>query len=160
MTNVLLARAREVVKKFPFPREPKTQDTTLFIAGHGTEQNENSRKAVESQVDAIRAQNLYAEVQAVFLEEEPKVSACYLIAKTKNIVLVPFFISDGLHVQEDIPVLLGEPERIVQQRLRNGQASWRNPTEKHGKLVWCAGAVGTEPMLAEVILRRVTEAAG
>jgi sirohydrochlorin cobaltochelatase len=159
MTKVLLARAHEVVEKFPFPRAPKARDITLFIAGHGTEQNENSRKAVEHQVEVIRGQNLYSDVQSVFLEEEPRISACYQIAKTKNIVLVPFFISDGLHVQEDIPVMLGEPERIVQQRLQKGHAAWRNPTEKHGKLVWCAGSVGTEPMMTEVILERVREAA-
>lgn len=159
MTGVLLARAREVIENFPFPRAPKPHDITLFVAGHGTEQNENSRKAIEHQVERIRAQNIYAGVHAVFLEEEPRVSACYQLALTKNIVVVPFFISDGLHVQEDIPVLLGQPERIVQQRIQNRQATWRNPTEKHGKLVWCAGSVGTEPLMADVILERVREAA-
>jgi sirohydrochlorin cobaltochelatase len=72
--------------------------------------------------------------------------------------VVPFFISDGLHVQEDIPVLLGEPERIVQQRMQTGQSTWRNPTERHGKRVWLAPGVGTEPLMAEVILERVREA--
>jgi sirohydrochlorin ferrochelatase len=65
-----------------------------------------------------------------------------------------------LHVQEDIPVLLGEPERIVNQRLAAGQSTWRNPMEKHGKLVWLAPSVGTDPLMAEVILERVREAAG
>ena len=32
MTGVILARAREVVEKFPFPRLPKSKETTLFIA--------------------------------------------------------------------------------------------------------------------------------
>jgi len=70
----------------------------------------------------------------------------------------PLFISDGLHVQEDIPVMLGEPERLVQERLRNGQSPWRNPTEKKGKLVWFSPAIGTEALLADVILERVREA--
>ena len=55
MTEVLLARAREIVEKFPFPRAPKPADTALFIAGHGTGNNENSRKAIEQQVELIRA---------------------------------------------------------------------------------------------------------
>lgn len=158
MTGVVLARAREVVAHFPFPRAPKPQEITLFIAGHGTEQNDNSRRAVERQVDLIRAMSLYAGVHAVFMEEDPRIASCYSIAQTKNLVVVPFFISDGLHVREDIPVLLGEPERVVRQRLQNGQATWRNPTEKQGKLVWFAPAVGTEPLLVEVILERVREA--
>ena len=157
MTNVLLARARQVVEQFPFPRAPKPKDITLFIAGHGTEQNEDSRKAVERQVELIRALDLYAEVHAVFMEEEPRIATCYQLAQTKNLVVVPFFISDGLHVQEDIPIMLGEAERIVRLRLQNGQATCRNPTEKQGKLVWFSAGVGTEALLAEVILERVRE---
>ncbi len=84
---------------------------------------------------------------------------CYQIAQTKNLVVVPFFISDGLHAQEDIPVLLGEPERAVNERLAAGQPAWRNPTEKNGRLVWYSPAVGSEPRLADVILERVREAA-
>jgi sirohydrochlorin cobaltochelatase len=160
MTKVLLVRAREVVQRFPFPRSPKPNEITLFIAGHGTEQNENSRKIVERQVELIQMEQIYAGVHAVFMEEEPRIPTCYQTAQTKNIVVVPFFISDGLHVREDIPVLLGEPERIVQQRLQKGQPTWRNPSEKQGKLVWFAPSVGTEPTLTEVILERVREAAG
>ena len=56
MTEVILSRAGDIVKKFPFPRLPKNSGITLFIAGHGTEKNENSRKAIERQVELIRAQ--------------------------------------------------------------------------------------------------------
>jgi len=159
MTSVLLSRAKEIVGQFPFPRAPKSHETTLFIAGHGTEQNENSRKAIDHQVNVIRATKEYADVHAVFLEEEPRVEKCYELAHTKNIVVVPFFISEGMHTQQDIPVLLGEPKRIVEQRLAGHQPAWRNPTERNEKLLWYASAVGTEPRLADVILERVREAA-
>ena len=159
MTKVILSRAAEIVKQFPFPRLPKNSDITLFIAGHGTEKNEDSRKPIDRQVELIRAQSIYAAVHAVFLEESPRIPACYSLAQTKNVVVVPFFISDGLHTQEDIPVLLGEARRIVEQRIASGQPAWRNPTEKNGRLVWYSPAVGTEPLLADVILERVAEAA-
>jgi sirohydrochlorin cobaltochelatase len=159
MTNVILARAKEVAEKFPFPRAPKNSDTTLLIAGHGTGRNANSRKAVERQVELIRTQNIYAEVGAVFMEEAPFIKGCHENVKTKNVVVVPFFISDGLHAVEDIPVLLGEPERVVKERLAAYQPTWRNPTERGGKLIWYASSVGTEPLLADVILERVREAA-
>ena len=158
MTKVILSRAAEIVKQFPFPRLPKNSDITLFIAGHGTEKNEDSRKPVDRQVELIRAQNIYADVHAIFLEESPRIPACYLLAQTKNVVVVPFFISDGLHTQEDIPVLLGEARRIVEQRIANGQPAWRNPTEKNGRLVWYSPAVGGDPGIADVILERVEEA--
>ena len=159
MTRVILSRADEVVKNFPFPRVPKNSDITLFIAGHGTGKNENSRKPVERQVELIRAMKIYAGVHAVFLEEKPRISDSYSLTKTKNLVIVPFFISDGLHAVGDIPILLGEPERMVKERLANGRPTWRNPTEKNGKLVWYSPAVGSEPQIADVILERVRETA-
>jgi len=157
MTQVLLARAREILLKHPFPRAPKPAETALFIAGHGTGNNENSRKAIEHQVELIRARGEFAEVHAAFMEEEPKIGDCYQVARARNIVMVPFFISDGLHSFEDIPVMLGEAERIVQKRLAEGQPTWRNPTEKKGKLVWYTPSIGSEPKIAEVILERVRE---
>jgi sirohydrochlorin cobaltochelatase len=160
MTEVLLARAREIVERHPFPRPPKPGETALFIAGHGTTKNENSRKAIERQVELIRARNFYAEVHPVFLEEEPRIADCYRMTSAKNIVMVPFFISDGLHSWEEIPVLLGEPQNVVRTRLKSGQPTWRNPTEKQGKRVWYSAAVGSEPRIAEVILERVREMAG
>ncbi len=159
MTTVILARAKEVVQKFPFPRAPKFSETTLLIAGHGTGRNANSRKAVEAQADLIHTLDIFADVGAVFMEEAPFIKGCHETVPTRNIVVVPFFISDGLHAVEDIPVLLGEPERVVQARLAVGQPTWRNPTERDGKLIWYSSSIGTEPSLADVILQRVREAA-
>ena len=158
MTTVILARAQEMAEQFPFPRAPKPADTTLLVAGHGTGRNANSRKTVERQAELIRGLKTYAEVGAIFMEEEPFIKGCWQNVKTKNIIVVPFFISDGLHAVEDIPVLLGEPERIVKERHAAGQPTWRNPTERDGKNIWYSPSVGTEPLLAEVILERVKEA--
>ena len=159
MTEVILSRAREVVEKFPFPRLPKPADSTLFIAGHGTGNNENSRKAIERQVGLIREKKIYAAVHPAFMEEEPRIGDCYKLAATRQLVMVPFFISDGLHSFEDIPVMLGEAKPVVEERLKSGQPTWRNPTEKQGKLVWYSRSIGNEPHLADVILQRAREMA-
>jgi sirohydrochlorin cobaltochelatase len=48
MTDVILARAREVIERNsggPGALPPAESETALFIAGHGTSNNENSRKA-------------------------------------------------------------------------------------------------------------------
>ncbi|HYE31047.1 MAG TPA: CbiX/SirB N-terminal domain-containing protein [Methylomirabilota bacterium] len=159
MTNLLLTRAEEVIKRFPFPRAPKSTETALFIAGHGTTANENSRKAIERQVELLRAKERFAEVHPIFMEEAPRIADCYTMTQQRNLVVVPFFISDGLHSYEDIPIMLGEPERLVKTRLQNGQPTWRNPTEKKGKLVWYTASIGKEPQMADVILDLVREAA-
>ena len=159
MAKVVFDRAEEVLTKFPFPTPPKPGDTTLFIAGHGTEQNSNSRAAIDLQVEQLRAAGTYADVQAVFMDQAPHIRESYRLCRTRNMIVVPLFISDGMHVQEDIPVLLGEPKRIVEQRLAAATATWRNPSEKQGKLVWYTPSVGTDPLVADVILERVREAA-
>ena len=157
MTDVLLARARDVVAKHPFPRAPKPSETALFIAGHGTEKDANSRKAIEAQVEAIRARGEYADVQPVFMEEAPFIADCFTATEAPHIVMVPFFIADGLHTVEDIPVLLGEPAARVKKRLAAGHPTWRNPTGRKGKLVWYTEAIGNEPGLVDVILERADE---
>jgi sirohydrochlorin ferrochelatase len=101
--------------------------------------------------------NLYAGVHAIYLEESPRIADYPALAQTKY-VGVPFFISDGLPTQEDIPVLPGEVKRAVEQRLAAGQPARRNPTEKNGKLVWYSPASGSEPHMANVIWERVREA--
>jgi sirohydrochlorin cobaltochelatase len=159
MTEVLLDRARHVVDAHPFPRRPKTSEIALFLAGHGTARHPNSRKIVERQGEIIRARGDYAEVHAVFLEEEPRVGNCPALTRLRYMVLVPFFISDGLHAGEEIPILLGEPEAKVRERMARGQPAWRNPTERRNKLIWYAAGVGAEPRLLDVILEGVREMA-
>lgn len=159
MAELLERQAEEVVTRHPFPRRPTPAETTLFIAGHGTARSSRSREAVELQAGRIRERGGYAAVHAVFLEETPRIADTYELAGTRHVVVVPFFISDGLHVAEDLPVLLGEPEALVRERLQRGQATWRNPTERRGRRVWLARGLGEEALVGDVVLERAREAA-
>ena len=155
MASLILDRAGKVTQEYPFPRMPESGGTTLFLAGHGTPQNPNSRTTIESQVQRVRLAGPYAAVRAVFLEESPKISDCCDLANTRNLIVVPFFVGDGPHVRLDIPVMLGEPKSSVESRVRQAQKTWRNPTERKGKLVWLSEPVGTHEGVAEVILNQV-----
>jgi sirohydrochlorin cobaltochelatase len=55
--------------------------------------------------------------------------------------------------------MLGAPVPLVRERLKQGQPTWRNPTEREGKRIWYTSAIGSEPHLPDVILERVREAA-
>lgn len=159
MTEVILARARDTVERFPGGATPPAPaNTSLFVAGHGTGNNENSRRAIEHHVLAIRKRCQYHDVHSVFMEEDPFIRECYSLASTPNIIMVPFFISDGLHSYEDIPVMLGAPEGEVRERLAAGQPTWTNPTPVRGKRTWYTPSVGREPHIPDVIMERVREA--
>ena len=101
MTELLLKRARDVAP------DVDPAETSLLIVAHGTDLNENSAVAAKREVEKIRSLGKYAEVLNVYMEESPLVSDWRKLAKTHNVVVVPFFISDGLHSYEDIPRLLG-----------------------------------------------------
>src|SRR6185295_6908085 len=101
MTELLLQRATEIAPSVD-PAE-----TTLLIVGHGTDLNENSAAAAKREVEKMRQLNRYAAVQNVYMEEPPLVADWAALTRTPNVVVVPFFIADGLHSYEDIPQLLG-----------------------------------------------------
>lgn len=160
VTEALLHRASEVTRDHPFPRRPAPATTTLVVAGHGTTLSPRSRLAVETQVERIRSRRLYRDVLPAFMEEEPRIEGCIGRATSPHVIVVPFFMSDGLHVVEDIPVLLGESREAVAGRLRAGRPTWRNPTGRNGRLVWYAPGVGTSPLMAEAVMDLVRQAVG
>ncbi len=159
MNGIVLALAEGVVRQYPGPPAPRLEETALVIAGHGTRKTERSREVIDRQVATIRQLSRYAEVHAAFMEEELRIGDCYTFVQAPNLVMVPFFVSDGMHVQEDIPVLLGESEADVRERVAQGRAVWVNPTLRRNKRVWYTGSVGMDPLLADVILERVLELA-
>jgi len=147
MTELLLRRAREIAPDVP-PAE-----TTLLVVGHGTALNDNSAIAAKREVEKIRALGGYASVQNAYMEETPLISDWASLATTPNVVVVPFFISDGLHSYQDIPVLLGiegEPTAAASQR----EIFRDNPHRLSDRNLFYANAIGTEPKFAEIILEQ------
>jgi sirohydrochlorin cobaltochelatase len=101
------------------------------------------------------------------MEEAPLVSDWRKLTKTPNVVVVPFFISDGLHSYEDIPELLGivsgHSERIEAKsrddRLAHGREIFRqNPYEIDGRELFYAPSIGTDPGFADIILEQALDA--
>ena len=142
MTELLLQRAREVAPNVP------EQQTSLLVVAHGTDLNDKSAVAAKREVEKIRLLNRYAVVLNVYMEERPLVSDWAKLTQTTNVVVVPFFISDGLHSYEDIPALLGIESRPE-------KSFGTNPHHLHGRALYYASAIGTEPRIADIILEQV-----
>jgi sirohydrochlorin cobaltochelatase len=149
MTKLLLKRAAEVA-----PGVPPDQ-CSLIIVGHGTGLNDNSTKAIKDQVELIKQRNLgFAEVLDAYMEEPPLVADWVQLTTAPHVIVVPFFIADGLHSFQDIPVLLGietEPTAAASQM----DVFRQNPHDLMGRKLYYSSAIGTEPLLAEVILDQV-----
>jgi sirohydrochlorin cobaltochelatase len=161
MTELLLNRARDVAP------DVDPAETSLLIVAHGTDLNENSAVAAKREVEKIRSLGKYADVLNVYMEESPLVADWRKLAKTHNVVVVPFFISDGLHSYEDIPVLLGIVVAAVVDR---GQPGSPPPATAHGEIfrhnpykiddrsLFYAPSIGTDPGFADIIIEQALSA--
>jgi sirohydrochlorin cobaltochelatase len=157
MTELLLKRAFEIA---PVVDPAKT---SLLIVAHGTDLNENSAVAAKREAERIRALGKFAEVLNVYMEEPPLISDWCKLTKARYVVVVPFFISDGLHSYEDIPRLIGIAVAAGVDRSRPGTAApatvrgkiFRgNPYRINGRSVFYAPSIGTDPGFADIIIEQ------
>ncbi|MGI8437176.1 MAG: CbiX/SirB N-terminal domain-containing protein [Chthoniobacterales bacterium] len=137
VTELLAQRAREVASGV------SENETSLLIVGHGTSLNDNSAAAAKREVEKLRARGDYAQVLNVYMEEAPLVADWAKLTDTPNVVVVPFFIADGLHSYEDIPVLLG---------IESGPNIFGKAHRLHGRSLYYARSIGTEPQFADIIV--------
>jgi len=145
MTDVIVQRAETAME------DPDVgEGVGLSVVGHGTERNENSAKAIEYHSECIRERDRFDEVKALFMDEEPEVDDVTDYFESDDIVVVPLFIADGYHTQEDIPEDMGLTEDY--------RLGWDVPAEVDGHRIWYTGAVGTENLMADVVLERAADA--
>jgi sirohydrochlorin cobaltochelatase len=145
MSDVIVRRAETVTG------DPEVgEGFGLAVVGHGTERNENSAKAIHYHADRIAARGRFEEVKAVFMDEEPEVDDVTDFFTAEDIVVVPLFVADGYHTQEDIPEDMG-----LTDDYREG---YDVPAAVDGHRIWYAGAVGTEALMADVVLERARDA--
>jgi sirohydrochlorin cobaltochelatase len=145
MSDVIVRRAESVTG------DPAAGDGLgLAVVGHGTRRNENSAKAIRYHADRIRERGRFTEVRALYMDEDPEIDDVTDHFGTDDVVVVPLFIADGYHTREDIPEDMG-----LTDDYRTG---WETPAEVEGLRIWYAGAVGTEPLLADVVLERAADA--
>ncbi|MFC7227074.1 hypothetical protein N0B31_06640 [Salinirubellus salinus] len=145
MTDVVVRRAETVTG------DPDVgEGFGLAVVGHGTERNENSAKAIQYHADRIAERDRFDEVMAVFMDEDPEVDDVADLFSTPDVVVVPLFVADGFHTQEDIPEDMG-----LTDDYRTG---YDVPAEVEGVRIWYAGAVGTEDLMADVVLERAADA--
>lgn len=145
MTDLLWQRALETAP------ELDPADAALLIVAHGTDLNENSAVAAKREAEKIRRLRRFAEVRNVYMEESPRVSDWRNLTDRRHVVVVPFFISDGLHSYEDIPRMLGMVTK-ENRPASAGEIFHHNPYTIDGRLLYYAPAIGTDPRMADIII--------
>ena len=149
MTELLLKRARDIAP------DVDSAETSLLIVAHGTDLNENSAVAAKREAEKIRGLGKFAAVLNVYMEEPPLVSDWRKLTKTRNVVVVPFFISDGLHSYQDIPRLIGIAQGTsTTSGTVRGEIFRGNPYRVDGRSLFYAPSIGTDPGFADIIVEQ------
>ncbi len=149
MTDRLLERADKDSK------DELLENCTLIVVGHGTGLNKNSIKSIQDQVELIRQTGKFHTVLDAYMEQAPFIKDWSEISPTETVIVVPFFIADGLHSYQDIPVMLGMQK---DEGLAASQRSVfrNNPYYLQSKTLYFCSSIGTDPQLGEVILEQVS----
>ena len=145
VTELLLARAHEIAP------DVEPTETALLIVAHGTELNDNSAVAAKREAERIRARGEFASVDNAYMEEPPLIAEWDRLTNAPNVIVVPFFIADGLHSYEDIPKLLGID-------CKGMDTFSDNPHRLRGRCLYYARAIGTDPRFADVIVEQTLNA--
>ncbi|MFQ5381150.1 MAG: CbiX/SirB N-terminal domain-containing protein [Dehalococcoidia bacterium] len=135
LATVALRRAEEAGAG---PEEP------LIVLGHGTTRNVESEKNVILQAERVRALQPARTVAAAFIEQKPLLTDVLRQFEGQPTTIVPLFVADGWHVGTTIREDFG---------LGGDSGVGSRPAPR------IAGAVGTHPLVADVIVEMVAEAA-
>ena len=145
VTELLLARAREIA-----PGVEPTESALLIVA-HGTALNDNSAIAAKREAERIRAHRQFASVGNAYMEEPPLIAEWDRLTNAPNVIVVPFFIADGLHSYADIPKLLGIDRNET-------DVFGKNPYRLRGRSLYYARSIGTDPRFADIIIEQTLNA--
>jgi sirohydrochlorin cobaltochelatase len=150
MIDLLLSRARTIAQ------DVSPANASLLIVGHGTQLNERSAEAARLQVQRIREKQIFAEVSEAYMEEAPFIADWRKLTSQPDVIVVPFFIADGLHSYEDIPELLGIDRALRPSKASSAKTPITKQTQTHyvvgGRRLYYGSAIGTDPLMAEIML--------
>lgn len=145
MADVIVKRAATITG------DPNVGDGFgLAVVGHGTERHESSGRSTREHAATVRERERFDEVHALFLDESPSVDDVTEHFECSNVIVVPLFVSNGYHTREDIPENLGLTDDY--------RTEYDVPADVGEHRIWYTGAVGTEPLLADVVLERARDA--
>lgn len=145
MTDVVINRAKTMTDNAQIG-----PGVGLVLVGHGTDRNAKSAATTYYHAARVRARDRFDDVTSLFMDEDPAITDWEAHVESNEVVVVPFFVADGYHTQEDIPADIGLPPDATGSSPVSGSVN--------GRRVWYTGAVGTAPGVTAVILERCRDA--
>jgi sirohydrochlorin cobaltochelatase len=110
--------------------------TTLLLVAHGS-RNPMASHTPEAIAAAVRRESVFAEVLTAYLEQEPSVRRWPDLVATDRIIALPLLLSEGMHVNIDLPPLFDDPALVGERQ------------------VWLINGIGRDSDVESMILDQV-----
>lgn len=130
---------------------------TVLVVGHGAKKNRSGANQLGTLAAALSKAACPTAAEAVFLEQEPLLDDWRNVTDAETVIVLPFFMSGGLHGARDIPELLGlDPDGHGLAGLEKSEKP-AGPFELCGRKVYLFRPLGYEPVMTEIIIKRALE---
>lgn len=83
-----------------------SDDTTVFVVGHGTRKNATSGTSTFNLADQCNIQSEFSVVPC-FIDQDPEIAVVRRSVSTSNSIVIPFLMGMGPHVTDDVPESFG-----------------------------------------------------
>jgi len=134
----------EVQAARPFFYQEESMKTCLLVMTHGSRSRDYGLE-FDSLLDDIRKRNLYDDVRGCYLQfQEPSLpDAVEMLGRDgfEHVILVPYFLFQGFHIQRDIP-----------EMLRRCEGNYPSMSFS------LAAPLGYDPVLTDLVLARAESA--
>lgn len=136
-----------------------SSETTVLLIGHGTRRNPKSGQTTIDLKEslALRLVDTDPELrfEVAFLDQEPQLVATVRQLTTPNVIVIPFLISRGPHVTEDVPAAFGLPTGPGVEFPMLGSSGRKCPDQREG-IYLIDGPLATYPDMVDVVLEVAT----
>ncbi len=126
--------------------------TGVLVVGHGSKLEYN-RDLVIEMTRILNERQQFGPVVAGFMQiNQPDImeGIRLLVSMGVDAIYVqPCFLANGIHITEDIPVVLG---------LKKGSSRGKMMVEGKEIRLICCGPIGTDPRLADILSDRIKDA--
>jgi sirohydrochlorin cobaltochelatase len=114
----------------------------VLVIGHGSSNDPGRALALQRHTARVAATELFARVEAAYLEEAPFAATALKGLRAHPTVVIGFFANKGVHVREDLPALLTAES---ESRRQTGVG-------EDGPIVRFHGSVTDDPATIQIIM--------
>ena len=137
----------------------EASETSLILVGHGSGSGHpGSAMQTEAVAHHALSHGAFKEVKTAYLEQEPKINDWATETSGKNVIVIPFMISGGLHASQDIPEILGFDPTSNDIQALSETAEAAGPLNANNRTLWLTRPVGAEPFIEELIIDQIVGA--